>query len=167
MSKLRPLLIEDATYMMEFINDKEVSTNFKFTRYPFSEENFKEFIKNSWNDKCNIHFAIQNEKGEYAGTISLKNINPIDRTAEYSIVVRRKFWGCGIAKEATENILDYGFRLLNLRKIYLNVLATNKRASKFYEKFGFEFEGTFKQHLFVSGTFVNLNWYCKFNDKLN
>lgn len=165
MIRLRPLIIEDATYMMEFINDKEISSNFKFTRYPFTIDSFKAFIQNSWNDKDNVHFAIEDEDGEYAGTISLKNINYIDRTAEYAIVVRKKCWGSGIAQEATSKIIEYGFGTLNLRKIYLNVLSTNERANKFYKKFGFEFEGTFKQHMLVNGKYVDLNWYCIISKK--
>ncbi len=68
-------------------------------------------------------------------------------------------------KDATEAIIDYGFKKLNLNKIYLNVLATNERAIKFYQKLGFGFEGTFKKHLFVDGEYVDLNWYCIFHSR--
>lgn len=160
MAKLRPLIIDDANYMVEYINDKEISSNFKFTRYPFSIDKFRSFIQSSWSDEKNIHFAI--EESEYAGTISLKNINNIDKTGEYAIVTRKKYWGTGIAKEATNQILKYGFDTLNLQKIYLNVLSTNIRANKFYKKIGFQFEGTFKKHVFIDGAYEDLNWYCIF-----
>ena len=163
MVKLRSLLIDDATHMMEYINDEEISTNFKFTRYPFSREGFINFIEKSWSDSNNIHFAIESD--EYAGTISLKNINKIDRKAEYAIVVRKKFWGTGIAKEATEKIIQYGFNTLNLNKIYLNVLSSNTRANSFYQKMGFNFEGTFRRHVFVDGKYEDLNWFCIFKEK--
>lgn len=166
MIRLRSLHMEDANHMMEYINDEEISTNFKFTRYPFSVDSFKSFIQSSWKDKDNVHFAIEDEDGEYAGTVSLKNINAIDKTAEYAIVTRKKFWGSGIAKEATSKIIEYGFNTLNLRKIYLNVLSTNERANKFYKKFGLEFEGTFKKHIFVNGEYSDLNWYCIFNENI-
>jgi diamine N-acetyltransferase len=160
---LRALRAEDSNFMMEYINDAEISSNFKFTRYPFSQEGFRNFIEKSWSDRTNIHFAI--EADEYAGTISLKNINNIDRTGEYAIVVRKKFWGTGIAKEATEKIIQYGFNTLNLEKIYLNVLTSNTRANKFYQKMGFDFEGSFKRHVFVEGKYEDLNWYCIFKKK--
>lgn len=163
MVKLRSLSIDDATHMMEYINDIEISCNFKFTRYPYSSDGFKSFVQNSYNDRANIHYAI--EDGEYAGTISLKNINTIDKTAEYAIVTRKKFWGTGIAKEATSQIINYGFNTLNLEKIYLNVLSTNIRANKFYEKMGFRLEGTFKNHVFINGVYEDLNWYCIFKDE--
>lgn len=163
MIKLRSLLIEDSNYMLEYINDEDISKNFKFTRYPFSREGFIAFIEKSWLDSINIHFAI--EADEYAGTVSLKNINIIDRTAEYAIVVRKKYWGTGVAKEATEKIVEYAFKTLNLRKVYLNVLASNVRANKFYQKNGFAFEGKFEKHVFVNGEYDDLNWYCIINEK--
>lgn len=163
MVRLRSLQLDDANYMMEYINDEEISNNFKFTRYPFPSDGFKNFIQNSWSDRTNVHYAI--EDGEYAGTISLKNINVIDRTAEYAIVTRKKFWGTGVAKEATSQIITYGFNTLNLEKIYLNVLSTNIRANKFYEKMGFKFEGTFKHHVFINGIYRDLNWYSIFKEE--
>lgn len=163
MIRLRSLKMDDAIFMLEYIDDFEISSSFKFTRYPFSLDGFKSFIQNSWNDRSNIHYAIE-EDDEYAGTISLKNINLIDRNAEYAIVIRKKFWGTGLAKEATELILNYGFNSLNLNKIYLNVLSSNERANKFYNKMGFDFEGSFKNHIFVNGKYEDLVWYCKFNE---
>jgi diamine N-acetyltransferase len=159
---LRPLKLEDAEYMLEFIEDNEIANNFKFTRYPFSIDGFSNFIRKSWSNDSDIHYAI--ETNEYAGTISLKNFNKIDRTAEYAIVLRKKYWGTGIAKEATAEIINYGFNVLNLEKIYLNVLSSNIRAQKFYEKLGFSLEGTFKRHVFVNGKYEDLNWYCLFRN---
>jgi diamine N-acetyltransferase len=160
---LRALKSEDSKFMMEYITDNEISTNFKFTRLPFSQDGFINFIERSWSDSANVHFAIESD--EYAGTISLKNINKIDRTAEYAIVIRKKFWGTGIAKEATEKIIQYGFNTLNLKKIYLNVLSSNVRANRFYEKMDFNFEGTFKKHVYINGRYEDLNWYCIFNER--
>lgn len=161
--KLRSLIIEDAKHMMEYIDDTEISSNFKFTRYPFSIDGFRSFIQANWEDKKNIHYAI--EADEYAGTVSLKNINTIDRTAEYAIVIRKKYWGTGIAKDATDQIISYGFSTLNLEKIYLNVLSSNVRANKFYKKIGFTYEGSFKNHVFVNGKYEDLNWYCVFRGR--
>ena len=136
--KLRPLKLTDADYMKEFAEDEDISKNLLFTRYPFSTENMISFIKSSWEDRRNVHYAIANENDEYIGTISLKNISYIDKNAEYAIVTRKKFWGLNVASSATDKILNYGFNTLNLNKIYLNVLSSNLRAVRFYEKYGFK-----------------------------
>ena len=164
---LRDLKIKDIDSMQEFVSDQEISKYFVFTRYPYSYENMVSFVENSWNDKTNIHYAISNSTNEYIGTVSLKNIEYVDRTAEYAIIIRKKFWGQKIAYKATNKILFYGFNILNLNKIYLNVLANNSRALSFYEKYGFEKEGIFKKHIFHYGEYIDLMWYALFRDNFN
>ncbi|PNR91989.1 hypothetical protein HWHPT5561_09765 [Petrotoga sp. HWH.PT.55.6.1] len=75
--------------MKDFAEDEDISKNLLFTRFPFSTENMISFIKSSWEDKRNIHYAIANEDDEYIGTISLKNFSYIDKKAEYAIVTRK------------------------------------------------------------------------------
>ncbi len=76
----------------------------------------------------------------------------------------RNSWGKGFAQKATKEILNYAFRTLHLHKVYLNVLAENIRANKFYKKCGFSFEGTFKDHIYIDGEgYKNLNWYAVIN----
>ena len=165
MIKLRELRLADAEKMMEYIYDKEISKNFLFTRTVQSIHQFENFITESWNDKNNFHFAIVNESSEYLGTISLKNISYVDKSAEYAIVIRKSFWGQGIAQEATNNILSYGFDKLNIEKIYLNVLSINTRANNFYKKYGFSYEGRFKNHVYLNGNYTDLNWYCMWREE--
>jgi len=164
---LRPLDLSDAQFMSEFIEDENISKNLLFTRYPSSNENMITFIKSSWEDKKNVHYAITDENREYIGTISLKNISYIDQNAEYAIVTRKKYWGQRIALEATDKILLYGFFTLNLNKIYLNVLSSNLRAIKFYEKYGFKKEGVFKNHIYHLGNYVDMIWYAFFKNDFN
>lgn len=164
MIKLRELRIEDASIIAEIFSDEDTMKNFIHTRYPKSIESFEEFIKNSWGNKDNIHFGVANEDSEFVGVVSLKEVDYVSGTAEYAIALRKKFWGMGYAKESTSLILKYGFNRLNLKKIYLNVPKSNVRANKFYNKFGFVLEATFKKHIFIDGEYVDLNWYCKIKE---
>jgi diamine N-acetyltransferase len=163
MSSLRALQMKDIDKMFEWMTDPEVVKSLVIGRYPISKEKVHDFIINSGIDRNNIHFAIVTEDDEYVGTVSLKNINYIDRNAEYAIAIRKNYWGKGYSKIATDLIIEYGFNQLNLNKIYLNVISSNIRANKFYQKYGFEEEGIFKKHMFLDGEYVDLNWYCIFN----
>ena len=100
---------------------------------------------------------------EYLGTISLKNIDLKNKNAEYAISTRKKARGTGANQQATESLLKYGFDKLQLHRIYLNVLSSNKRAISFYKKCGFIYEGKFKDHLFIDDRYQDLEWYaiCK------
>jgi len=165
MVKLRALEFKDAEYMYEWLTDTEVTKDLILGRVTFSQKKIMEFIENSWSDKRNHHFAIANEEDEYIGTVSLKNINYIDKNAEYAIVIRKRFWGKSFALMATDEIINYGFTKLNLHKIYLNALSTNFKANRFYEKMGFLRENVFKEHVYINGSFTDLTWYCIFNTK--
>lgn len=163
MPGLRALQLEDVDKIYEWMTDADVTDQLAIGRYPSSKEQINEFIKNSWRDRDNIHFAIVTDDNDYVGTVSLKNINYVDRNAEYAIVIHKDYWGKNYSKLATDQIIAYGFKKMNLHKIYLNVISSNTRATRFYEKYGFEKEGTFKKHFFSNGKLVDLNWYCIFN----
>lgn len=86
---LRRLEEKDAPFMLEWMQDKTITCNF---RYPFANmtlEKAKYFIKYSF-DEENQHFAITDDKDEYLGTVSLKHISETDHNAEYAIVTRKR-----------------------------------------------------------------------------
>ena len=94
----------------------------------------KKFVENSFREDQQ-HFAIVDDQDdEYLGTISLKNIDLKNKNAEYAISTRKKARGTGANQKATESLLKYGFDKLQLHRIYLNVLSSNKRAISFYKK---------------------------------
>jgi [ribosomal protein S5]-alanine N-acetyltransferase len=48
-------------------------------------------------------------------------------------------------------MIDVAFGRLNLRKVSLDVLASNERALAMYRTLGFSEEGRFVDHVFVDG----------------
>lgn len=158
MIKLRKLKEKDVLFMLEWMHDKDIAGQFQNDFLSYNKEKVISFIKNSYNEK-NQHFAIVNEKDEYLGTISLKNIDIYNSNAEYAISTRKNTHGTGINSIATKLILKYAFETLQLKKVYLNVLSENKRAKNFYLKNGFTYEGTFKKHIMVSEELKDLEWY--------
>ena len=83
------------------------------------------------------HYAICDDEDAYQGTISLKDIDVENGTAEYAIVLRRQAQGKGYASFATREILRIAFEELGLHKVYLNVWKENAHAVGFYEHMGF------------------------------
>jgi RimJ/RimL family protein N-acetyltransferase len=57
-------------------------------------------------------------------------------------------FGKGYGSEAMRLMLDYGFGILNLHRIELDVFAFNERAIRAYEKLGFQKEGIKRDCLF-------------------
>lgn len=133
---LRMLKEKDIVGMSEWMHDPDIMHHFRFSKEPLSRESMLYFIYHSITSD-NRHYAIVNGVDEYLGTISLKKINVIPKTAEYAIVLRKSCQGMGIAQEATRLILEKAFSELSLEVVYLNVLNNNTQAIRFYEKFGF------------------------------
>ncbi len=158
--KLRSLQKKDIPYMLEWMQDKDIAKQFQQDMQSKTPQDVLDYIEKSEKDDTLTNFAIVDEKDEYLGTITLKNIDNINKNAEYAIALRKKAIGQGVAHFATTGILEYAFLKLNLNRVYLNVLSDNLRAIKFYEKFGFSFEGEFKAHLCLKGEFKNLKWYA-------
>ena len=74
--------------------------------------------------------------GVYVGNIYLTDIG--DGCATYHIFIGdRDYWGKGIAREASLQIIDYGFKELKLDKIFLEVRKQNERAVRLYLSIGF------------------------------
>jgi len=91
------------------------------------------------------------------GIVSLTNIDPVHRHAEFHILVGDGVpRGEGIGTEATIAMLQHGFLDLNLHRIYLFVLTTNQAAVRVYEKAGFRHEGTLREAAFKGGAFQDL-----------
>lgn len=157
---LRKLQPKDADGMLEWIKDPDINCFFQFNADSRNRQNVLEFIIHAEDDRNCRHFAIVDEKDEYLGTVSLKNINPRNENAEYAISLRKKAIGTGVARQATLELFHIAFKELNLQKVYLNVFQENLRAINFYIKMGFQYEGTFIKHIKAHGEYKNLSWYA-------
>ena len=150
--RLRKLEEKDAVGMLEWMQDSEVQKEFQFHADEKDIKSVIDFIQHAEIqviDGQDLHYAIADENDEYQGTISLKSVDLTDRKA----------WGRGIASKATREILRLAFEQFGLERIYLNVLADNKRAIRMYERIGFVYEGAFRKHLFLRGEYKTLKWY--------
>ena len=72
------------------------------------------------------------------GTIGLSNIDLAKRTAEYGILVGEdSARGKGVAKAASQLIIDFAFRALGMTRLDLTMFADNEPARRLYEGLGF------------------------------
>ena len=104
-------------------------------------------------------FAVEwKATGEFVGWAGLKFLTePLNGHVNYHDLGYRllpKFWGMGIATEASLASLDLGFNQLGLQAIYAGVLPENAASCKVREKVGMRFVNQFE--------LLNLtwNWYA-------
>jgi RimJ/RimL family protein N-acetyltransferase len=89
------------------------------------------------------------------GACGLQGIDAATRRAELGIWLGRPYWDAGYGTDAVRTLCRYGFRFLNLQRIGLDLVVTNERARRAYEKVGFTLEGTRRRFEFVHGAHVD------------
>ena len=96
------------------------------------------------------------ERGENRpiGYCFLSNVSPVHRNAKLGIAIgEADHRDKGYGSDALRGLVDFGFRDLNLERIWLDVFTDNARAIHVYEKLGFCHEGSLRRHYFVEGRY--------------
>ena len=90
-----------------------------------------------------VHFAIRTlADDKLIGFISLFGLTNQHNDCWVGIGIgERDYWGKGYGTDAMRIILRYAFQEWNRHRVSLNLLGTNERARRSYEKAGFVLEG--------------------------
>lgn len=162
--KLRKLQEKDAQGMLEWMHDPNVIKGLQKDFANMTIENCVSFIHSAQDTTEDMHMAICDDEDVYQGTVSLKHIDTKNKNAEYAISMRSCAQGKGFASYGTKEILRIAFEELKLEKVYLNVLADNPRAIRFYEKMNFKKEAVFEKHI-IKEEPKDLWWYRIFRQE--
>ena len=115
-----------------------------------------------------VRCAIIGEGNAIIGLVSLVNIDHLNQSAEFHIMIGdENTQNKGAGSFATIKMLEHAFNNLNLRRIELSVLDSNKRAIHMYEKIGFVHEGVKRQAKYKNGHFVDLHLYSILKNEFN
>jgi L-phenylalanine/L-methionine N-acetyltransferase len=71
------------------------------------------------------------------------------------IVVHAEWQGKGVGKALMRAGIELADKWLNLTRLELEVYTDNEAGVRLYERFGFEIEGTLRQHAFRDGRYVD------------
>jgi [ribosomal protein S5]-alanine N-acetyltransferase len=136
---------EDAEQALEMYSDPEVTRFFITTKASDLEQmvNILERwvrISNQLNNGTGLWAMVIKETGEIVGTILLVLLKDNDGqfTDDYEIGwhLKKSAWGQGYATEAAKAILNYGFKILNLREIYSIVNEHNTASIRVTQRLG-------------------------------
>ncbi|NHJ38648.1 MAG: GNAT family N-acetyltransferase [Asgard group archaeon] len=150
---LSPISEQDAEKCASWFNDLEITIplgNEAYTPTNVSKE--KKIINDILQNKAQVFSIVDLKTDELIGRCMLMHIDNINRHAMLGIVIGEKsYWNKGYGQDATKQILDYGFNLLNLNSITLEVFSYNKAAINCYKKVGFKEIGRKRQARIVGG----------------
>lgn len=157
---LRPLQIEDSEGpYINWFNDEEVCKGNMHHVFPHALEDIREYISMS-NKKVQDYLIlaiISKTDNTHIGNIALTNIDPVVRTAEFSMIIGEKtYWGKGFGKESFRLMFDHGFRTMNLSRISFGTLETNIGVLKIAQYIGLKEEGRRRNAAFKKGNFLDI-----------
>ena len=100
---------------------------------------------------------IYTKQDEKIGLVQLSKIDYRNKNAEPGLYIgsiehRNSLYGL----EAYYLLLDYGFSVLNLHKVYGRILSENELAIKMNAAFGFRTEGVLREEVFFNNSFHNI-----------
>ncbi len=106
-----------------------------FDKEPIALENHISYIDSLKDKKDRVYFVIK-QYGQAVGVIDFTNIDLNNLEADIGLYANPKFKGVGSL--LMQNILDYAFNELNLKKLVAKVFEDNFSAIKLYKKFNFK-----------------------------
>jgi len=156
----RPLELEDEALLRLWVNDPRNWRTLLRNR-PVNAVQEKKWIEGLGASENDVTFGIVVSDGErLIGSTGLHRIDWVSRKAEFGILIGEvEFQNNGFGTEATKLALDYGFGVLNLHRIGLDVYADNPRGIRTYEKAGFVAEGRTREGSFRQGRHVDILRY--------
>lgn len=135
--KLRKWNSNDLDSLVEYADNWEIAKNLtdKYP-HPYTRVAGEQFIKFASSSSNHIYAIDIN--GVACGGIGLHPQEDIHRkNAELGYWLAEPFWGKGIMTEAVKLMIDYGFKNIDIDRIYAIPFGSNIGSQKVLEKLGF------------------------------
>lgn len=157
---LRAVEKEDLKLLRDWRNIPEFRKNFREVRELNLANQEKWFEKSCVGNPNDFMFTIVRlEDDKPIGAAGLLYINWINRAADFSFYIGDNdayIDNEGYATEAASLLIDYGFKNLNLHKIWMELYEFDKLKIDFFtKKFNFEIDGKLRDNSFEQGRYYD------------
>jgi RimJ/RimL family protein N-acetyltransferase len=128
---------------------------------PFADQvEFDAYIAACEDNKERIFYAVIDAAGRAVGILSLMEIRPAMRVVEVgNIVYSPALQHTPLGTEAQYLTARYAFETLGYRRYEWKCNALNAASKRTAERFGFTYEGLFRQHMIVKGHSRDTAWF--------
>jgi len=115
-----------------------ISKHWTVTTSTFSDDQLLAWLRSRPGQLERLDWAILNsETGDFLGEVVLNELDTQAATMNLRIALLSTILGRGIGTQSVKLVVDYGFQVLGLSRITLDVWSENQRAIRVYEKVGF------------------------------
>ena len=164
---LLPLNLEHIKLYVKWENNPKVR---KFSRnaFPVTIEEYKKRLKpEETNSRTRVLFEIWHKKDKKPiGFAEIHDISWHDRRALIGLLIgETEYWGHNLATEAGKMLIEYGFKELNLNKLYTAIFSPNIASWRCAEKIGMTREAVLKDHVYIDGKYYDDFKYAIFRNQ--
>lgn len=159
---LRPFTLADAPEVQRLAGDRDIASTTLHVPHPYEDGMAEQWIgthQERYERGESINFAIVlRATNRLVGAMSLQ-INQQHNHAELGYWIGKPFWNQGYCTEAARAVVQYGFAVLGLHRVYATYLTRNPASGRVMQKIGMIYEGCLKQHIKKWGVFEDLEFY--------
>lgn len=149
--QLRPLELSDNLDIQKNAGVREIADTMISLPHPYTVGEAERYISQKQNEReagSSVTFIVERkeEKG-FIGLIELRDIDHEHSQGELSFWLAKKAWGHGYMSEVVQVIVQYGFEVLRLNRLYAYHMLRNPATGRVLEKNGFKLEGLLRQRV--------------------
>lgn len=170
---LRKVTEDDADSLLAYLSDEAVTHHMGLTPFVSKEDALDEigWYNSIFEKATGIRWGITvKAEDPVIGSCGFLNLSKKHHRAEIGFELSKEHWGKGIASEALQAVVAYGFTQLDLNRIEALVEPTNVPSQNLLERNSFVREGLLRNYEFTCGKFDDLYMYSllkrEFDDKL-
>lgn len=159
---LREATKDDVKDMFVYLSDPEVVKHMGMGPFQSAEDVLEEleWYKSIREQGTGIRWGIAlKDSGKIIGSCGFLNRIPKHYRSEIGYELSKEHWGKGIASEALEKVIKYGFEHLKLERIEALIEPENVPSQKLVERQGFIREGLLRHYEYTCGKFDDLYMY--------
>lgn len=167
---LRQVTPEDASSLLNYLSSTDVTMHMGLEPFKSIDDALDEI---SWyqsilEKKTGIRWGITLKgQEEVIGSCGFLNLTSKHHRSEIGIELSKEHWGKGIASEAFEAVIRYGFEQMDLQRIEALIELPNIPSQKLTEKQGFVRESLLRSYEFTCGKFDDLYMYSLLKQDFN
>lgn len=146
MIELRDVQPEDKEMIREWRNKPEVA-KYMYTDHEITPEEHDRWFERISDDPSCRYWVIVCDQVD-VGLVSIYGVDPKNRRGFWAFYVADpSARGKGVGSFVEYSILEHVFERLGLNKLCCEVLGFNERVVNMHERFGFQQEGLFREHI--------------------
>ena len=157
---LRPVEEADIDLIQQWRNCKDIQPYVREYR-ELSKDAIRSWLDNTTHNSKFEFFIVEDEFRVPIGVVGLTYIDWVSRNADIHLAIYEKDWiDDTYAPEVLNIMLEYGFKHLNLHRIYAEVYEVDTKKINFFLDNNFNLDAVLREHHYYNDEYIDSHIYA-------